>query len=155
MNLYLVRHGITLSTANAEQTLSEMGIQQTQKIGRFLKQSGVEIDEILHSEKWRAKQTAQIIGKIVAPDLTLTQSPGLKPDDPIEPVVHEIATFDRNVMLISHLPFLEKLLTTLILGTDTLCPVDFCGTCVVCLQGTGHIWQIAWVISPQLVHSLD
>ena len=154
MKLYLVRHGLTTSTAHAEQTLSETGIQQTQEIGRFLKQSGIEIDEILHSEKWRAKQTAQIIGQVVAPDLSLIQSTGLKPDDPIEPLIHEIATFDRNVMIVSHLPFLEKLLTTLTLGTETLCPIDFCGSCVVCLQGTGHIWQIAWVVSPQLVHSL-
>ncbi len=154
MKLYLVRHGITASTANAEQTLSEMGMQQTQDVGRFLKKAGVEIDEIIHSEKWRAKQTAQIIAQIAAPDLTLIEKSGLKPNDPIEPLLHEIATFDRNVMLIGHLPFLEKLLTTLTLGTETLCPVDLCGTCVVCLQGTGHIWQIAWVVSPQLIHSL-
>ena len=152
MKLYLVRHGITV-TANGEQTLSEMGIQQTQEIGRFLKQSGVKIDAILHSEKLRAQQTAQLIGQIVEPDLTPIQSPGLKPDDPIAPILQEIATFDRDVMIVSHLPLLEKLLTILTLGIDTLCPIDFCGTCVVCLQGTGHIWQIAWVISPQLIHS--
>lgn len=151
MNLYLVRHGESIASGHAEHTLSAKGIEQTQRVARFLQKAGCVIDEIMHSEKWRAKQTAQIIGEIVAPDLTMIQRVGLKPNDPVAPFVEEIVSFDRNVMVVSHLPFLENLLTTLVLGTEMMSPVDFCGSCVVCLVGGGFSWQIAWVITPELL----
>lgn len=154
MKLFLVRHGESVSTDNAEPTLSETGIRQTQEVARFLKQCRVEIDEMIHSEKWRAQQTAQIMGQIAAPDLTLIPRTGLKPNDPIEPLLEEIAAFDRNVMVVSHLPFLEKLLATLVMGSESSSPIELCGSCVVCLQGSGLSWQIAWVISPELVRYL-
>ncbi|MFC2049368.1 phosphohistidine phosphatase SixA [Chlamydiota bacterium] len=152
MKLYLVRHGESLSTSNGEQVLSEKGIRKTQEIARLLKQASVEIDEIIHSEKERARQTAEIIGQIAAPDLTMICRAGLKPNDPVEPFLDEMVLFDRNVMVVSHLPFLEKLLTTLVCGSQTTCPVDFCDSCVVCLQGSGHSWRISWILSPQLLH---
>ncbi len=146
MKLYLVRHG----ESTPEKSLSPKGIAETGYVAHLLKEAGVEIDEIIHSEKPRATQTAQIIGEIAAPDLTLITHPGLKPNDPIEPLLPEIFTLDHALMIVSHLPFLEKLLTRLVLGHQAVSPVDLSSSCVICLEGSGEFWIISWVISPKL-----
>lgn len=152
MRLYLVRHGESLpSDVDPNQPLSKTGRQETESVASYLKECGIEIDEIIHSVKPRAKQTAEILGHTLAPEVTLIEREGLKPMEPIEPIIEEIQTFDRNVMLVGHLPFMEKLLTTLLFKEERLSPVTFCGSCIVCLEGERRNWIISWVVSPQLV----
>lgn len=150
MNLYLVRHGESVSpNQNPEQPLSQEGVQQTKHVANLLKSKAVEIDELIHSVKLRAKQTAQILAETVAPELTLIQREGLKPMDLIEPILEEIHLFDRNVMIVGHLPFMENLLKALLKQEKS--PVEFCGSCVVCLTKEKRSWQIAWTATPQMV----
>jgi phosphohistidine phosphatase len=154
MRLYLVRHGESVAPEiDPNQPLSEKGIKETEAVARLLKQASLEIDEIMHSTKMRAKQTAEILGKALAFELTLIQREGLKPMDPVEPIVSELGTLDRNVMLVGHLPFLEKLLTLLLMGKEGPSPVNLCGSCVICLETNhGQLWQIAWAVSPELCY---
>ncbi len=148
MKLYLVRHGEALSS----DTLTPVGIEETESVAKHLKEcGGIEIDEILHSAKTRAKQTAKILGKRLAPDVTLIEREGMKPMDSIESILEEIHTFDRNVMLVGHLPFMERLLTTLLFYEERPSPVTFCGSCIVCLEGENNNWMISWIFSPTLV----
>ena len=145
MNLYLVRHSEAVSTQiDSEQPLSEQGRKETEKVATLLLPKKLEIDEIIHSVKLRAKQTAEILGRSVAPNVTLIEKEGLKPMDPIEPILEEIALYDRNVMLVGHLPFMERVVTEL-LGS---CPITFCGSCVAALQGEKHNWKLAWTVTP-------
>jgi phosphohistidine phosphatase len=152
MQLYLVRHGESLpSEIDPNQPLSPQGIKESEAVAQLLKQASLEIDEIIHSTKIRAKQTAEILGQAIAPELTLIQREGLKPMDPIEPILSEIRSFDRNVMLVGHLPFMEKLLTTLLIGKEGQSPVNLTGSCVICLEKEQeNSWRIAWVVSPNL-----
>lgn len=151
MKIYLVRHGESLSSdVDPNQGLSVQGIRETEAMAFFLKRIPFKVDEILHSTKLRAKQTAEILARLLAPDLALIQREGLKPNDPIEPIFNEIRTFDQNVMIVSHLPFLEKLLTKLTMGEEHVSPITLCGSCLICLEGEGSSWQIAWVVSPKL-----
>lgn len=153
MKLYLVRHGECISSAvDPKQPLSEIGLKETKALAELLKPYHLEIDEIMHSAKRRAQQTAQILGETLAPDLTLIQREGLKPMDPVEPLLEDIHYFDRNVMLVGHLPFMEKLLAQLLFHEQRSTPIDFCGSCIVCLEGKGLNYQIKWIISPQLFH---
>ncbi len=152
MKLYLVRHGEYSSFA--DQTLSETGIRETQAVVNLLKPAALEIDEILHSVKRRAQQTAEILAQGLAPHLSPIERTGLKPSDPIEAILTDIHTQPRQLMLVGHLPFMERLLSTLLYGEEYPCPVDFCCACVVCLERQGRQWQIAWVVSPKLVGDL-
>ncbi len=152
MRLYLVRHGESLSSeVDPKEPLSVTGRKETESVAAYLKECGIEIDEIIHSIKPRAKQTAEILGQALAPEVTLIEREGLKPMDLIEPIIEEIQTFDRNVMLVGHLPFMEKLLTTLLFKEERPSPVTFCGSCIVCVEGEGRNWTILWIISPQLL----
>ena len=150
MRLYLVRHG---EANTPDQSLTEVGREESAAVATHLKSCAVSIDEILHSTKLRAKQTAEIMGSIIAPDVALIEREGLKPNDPVAPFIEEITTFDRDVMVVGHLPFLEHLLTMLIYKEETLSPISLTGSCVVCLEGEGEHWFISWVVSPSLVLS--
>jgi len=152
MKLYLARHGESLPPdVDPDQGLSEKGIGDTEAISRFLKPAHLEIKEIWHSVKKRAQQTAEILSFAITPRPILIQREGLKPMDLIEPLVEVIHSSEHNLMLVGHLPFMEKLLTTLVLKKEQISPVDFCGSCIVCLEGNGSHWQITWILSPKLV----
>ncbi len=144
MKLYLVRHG---DANTPDQSLSHTGQAETQSVAHLL--AGCEIDEIIHSTKARTQQTAEILGQIIAPDVTLIQREGIKPNDTIKSLLEEIYLYDRNVMIVGHLPFLESLLMAL-LKIEHASPVTICNSCVVCLEGDGSNWTISWVVSPQL-----
>ncbi len=147
MKLYLVRHGIASSEGN--QPLTPEGIKETEAIADFLRKSSPEIDEIIHSPKLRAKETANILAKTLAPDAALIEREGTSPNDIIEPILLEIETMRYNLMIVSHLPFLEILLCKLLkIGT---CPVNICNSCVICLEGSGKSWQLEWILSPKLM----
>jgi len=153
MRVYLVRHGESLSSdIDPNQPLSATGREETESVATHLREYGVEIDEIIHSVKARAKETAEILGRTLAPDVTLIEREGMKPMDPIEPLLEEIQTFDRNVMLVGHLPFMESLLVALENGKEQHPPVNFCGSCVVILEGEGGNWKRVDVISPSTLH---
>lgn len=145
MKLYLVRHGAALSPEiDSEQPLSQQGREETERVAAYLKPKNIEIEEIIHGVKLRAKQTAAILGKRLAPDVMLVEKEGLEPMDPIEPILEEITLYERNVMLVGHLPFMERVVTAL-LGS---CPISFCGSCLVALEGEGRNWKLAWVATP-------
>jgi len=66
MKLYFLRHADAVDGADdAARALSEHGRTQSSEIGRFLKHAGVEFDAAYSSPLVRAKQTAEIVLKIV------------------------------------------------------------------------------------------
>ncbi len=153
MKLYLVRHGESVSSdIDPNQPLSKIGREETESVASLLEEYGIEIDEIQHSVKARAKETAKILGAMLAAEVDLVEREGLKPMDPIEPILEEIKSKDHNLMLVGHLPFMEKLLTALLFKEECSSPVAFTGSCVVCLEREGNSWKISWVVSPALVH---
>jgi phosphohistidine phosphatase len=150
MKLFLVRHGEYISSEwDPDQPLSEKGIKETRSVANWLKGLHLEIDEIRHSVKKRAKETAEIFARALSPQCEAAQTEGLKPMDPIEPILEEIQETDQQLMFVGHLPFMEKLLTVLLFGEERECPIVFCPSCVVCLEGEGRHWKIAWVLSPK------
>ena len=150
MKIYLVRHGEYLSSEmNADQSLSEKGRKETADIALWLKEMNLEIGEIRHSVKKRAEETAEIIYNLIGSNSKLIQTDGLKPSDPIEPLLEEILAGDQNLMVVGHLPYLEKLMTVLLFGDERESPVDLCNSCVICLEGEKRHWKIVWMISPK------
>lgn len=151
MKLYLVRHGES-SPSDPNQALSERGIEETKGVANLLKMASIKIDALLHSPKIRAQQTAEIFGNALFAGGILTQKEELKPNDPISPFLKEMDTFGRHVMVVSHLPFMEKLLAFLLFGKECACPFILCNSCVVCLEHQGAYWQTAWLATPELTN---
>jgi phosphohistidine phosphatase len=55
-------------------------------------------------------------------------------------------------MIVGHLPFLGKLASALLTGSESVSPVAFRQGGVICLQrNEGMTWQVAWMVIPDIL----
>ena len=109
----------------------------------------VNIEEIFHSGKLRAQQTAGIIQESVAPDVELSFREGLKPNDPITGIVDDMNTANKNIMLVGHLPFMDKMAAFLLDRSHDSSGLAFRTATVVCFeQRENDKWTLLWTVSP-------
>jgi phosphohistidine phosphatase SixA len=85
-----------------------------------LKKKGVYPDCLWHSPKTRAQQTAQIFLNILgATDTSIEEKPELSPNGDVEQIYQELLNENKNALfVISHLPFLDKLTSLLLSGSN-------------------------------------
>jgi len=153
MKLYLIQHGeATTEEVDPSRPLTAKGRSDVQKIASFLKGAGVCLKDILQSGKTRARETAEIIGAHLGPDCQVREREGLAPNDPVSALANELSGMDNDLMIVSHLPFLGKLASTLLTGSESKNVVAFRQGGVVCLQrNEDQSWQVAWMVTPELL----
>jgi len=150
MRLYLIQHGIALpEEKDPEKPLSPEGKEETQTTAEFLRTKNIKVDAVWHSPKLRAMQTAQIVVNSVFCS-EIQERDDLNPLDSVETFPEEINSLDKNLMIIGHLPFLQKLASLFLSGSDTNQFISFKNSGVVCLEYT-DTWKIAWMITPVLL----
>ncbi len=116
MSLYLVQHGQCLSKdQDPKKGLSADGTAETERIAQVAADYGILVDCIHHSGKKRAAQTAEILAAALSPSSGITAVEGIKPLDDVPAYAGRI-DLSQNIMLVGHLPFLEKLAAYLITG---------------------------------------
>jgi phosphohistidine phosphatase len=153
MKLYLIQHGeATTEEVDPSRPLTAKGRSDVQKITSFLKDAGVDPRAILHSGKTRARQTAEIIAAQLGPDCQVKEREGLAPNDPVMALIKEISGMAEDLMVVSHLPFLGKLAAMLLAGSESKNVVAFRQGGVVCLQrNEDQTWQVAWMVTPEVL----
>ena len=146
MKLYLMRHGEAASeNIDPQQGLTTGGRAAIERLAQRLATRGIQFAQIFHSEKERARQSAEIMARILVPGIPLQQHPGLKPNDDARQLLPELEGWQQDTLITSHLPFIPNLLALLIGELQSLAPAP--GT-VVCLENETRGWQINWVESP-------
>jgi phosphohistidine phosphatase len=153
MKVYLVQHGEPVSKdVDPERPLSDKGRQDVEKVGGFLKRANVTVAVILHSDKKRAAQTAEILNGKIGAAKGVVEKEGLAPNDPVDPVRGELTESQEDAMIVGHLPFLAKLATTLMGGAGEQSFVVFKQGGVVSLEKreAGN-WQLGWMLIPELL----
>lgn len=149
VKIYLVKHGAALSPdIDPERPLSPEGKTQVEKVAKFLAHHSFPLSAILHSHKARAKETAEILGRYLDPDLKLEQSSHLAPNDPIQPILDRI---EDGVMLVSHFPLLQKLSGYLIAHDEMATVVKLSDSMVICLERLDGRFAIDWALDASLV----
>ena len=153
MRLYLVQHGEAVpAEVDPARPLSERGREDVEAMAAFLVQGGVRAERVWHSGKRRAEQTAAILAAALAPTVTPEARPGLNPNDPTDAVAREAAAWDRDVMLVGHLPFMARLASRLVAGREDAGVVAFAPGSVLCLERSDpQRWTILWMIPPELL----
>jgi phosphohistidine phosphatase len=150
MYLYLIQHGeATSEETNPLRPLSEKGRSDVVKVTGFMKKVGITASEIWHSTKLRAKQTAEIVAETLA--LRITEKEGLAPNDPPAQWVDRILKMKEDVIIVSHLPFLQKFVSHLITGSESNEVIKFRQGGMVCLERTDSRWSVIWIILPELL----
>lgn len=153
MKLYLIQHGEAASEEiNPARPLTDKGSRDVRKIASFLVQAGLSSISIRHSGKLRARQTVEIITSSLGPGCQVQQVDTLSPNDPVQPLVKEISELTSDLMIVGHLPFLGKLASALLTGSQSSHPVAFRQGGVVCLQrNEDRTWQVAWMVIPDIL----
>lgn len=152
MALFLVQHGKSLpKEEDPEQGLSKEGIADSERIAGVAGGYGVRLSQIRHSGKKRAKQTAEIFAKALNPEEGVQESSGLKPLDDVALIASALRAED-NLMLVGHLPFMEKLTSYLITGSADKLIFKFQNGGIVCLdkEPTSASWYIKWALMPKI-----
>jgi len=153
MRLYIVRHGEALPKAiDASRPLSERGRREVQKVAEFLKPLGLHVREIWHSGKTRAAQTAEIIASAIVSDMGLKAVEGMAPDDAVSPFLARIVEAEGDVLLVGHLPFLDKMASALIAGNESVEVFTLPAGGVACMERSADgIWRLVWMIDPNII----
>lgn len=151
MALYLVQHGISLTKEeDPAKGLAPNGRDDTVRIAEVAKMYGILVEEICHSGKKRAEQTAGIFAEYLAPIRGVSQIDGIKPLDDVK-AFSEGIDVSKNVMAVGHLPFMERLTGHLTCGSEETRVFKFQNSGIVCLDQDGDDWFIKWSLNPNIV----
>jgi phosphohistidine phosphatase len=153
MGLYLVQHGEAVpDTVDPNRPLTPKGKADVIKIAGFLKRK-INVDIIWHSTKLRARETAELFAEALIPEHGLAEKEGLAPNDPVNKIKEDILIRKHeHLMIVGHLPFLIKLASLLLAGSESANSVIFRNAGVVCLEQTDkRNWAVAWNVIPELI----
>lgn len=109
MILYLVQHARAKSKEeDPKRPLSGDGVVEINKMASYLANLNIKVEEVFHSSKLRAKQTAEVLTVKIQPEGRLSEIEGLLPLN--DPGIWEkrVAQINRNIVLVGHLPHLSK-----------------------------------------------
>ncbi len=152
MALYLVQHGKSLSKhQDPQKGLSEEGAVETRRIAEVAANYGVMVSKITHSGKQRALQTAEIMAAALKPVQGVASMDGLNPlDDPA--AISATLESSANLMLVGHLPFMERLVSMLIIQALEPPVFKFQNAGIVCLDkhSDSSAWIIMWALMPNI-----
>ncbi len=152
MRLYLVRHAEPKTKEeDPERPLSEKGFQEIGKVASYLSQLNIRVDAIFHSGKLRAKQTAEVLSEELNPPEGLSETDGLAPLN--DPAIWADRLKERtdDIMLVGHLPYLERLSSLLLCGDMDKKIVAFRMGAVVCLKREDNAeWSLQWILIPEM-----
>jgi len=155
MNLYLVQHGEANPEAeDPTRALSEQGAEIVRRMAAWSMNANVHADQIRHSGKLRAAQTAELFAERLKPSGGTIAIPGIAPKDDVLPIANSFAHDDeQSIMLVGHLPFLARLVSQLVIGTPGKALVEFRNAGIVCLARYDSRWLIQWSVVPDLLRS--
>lgn len=157
MDVYLIQHAESKQKEeDLERPLTDHGKEASENIRAHLAKLGIRFDRVFHSGKLRAEQTAEILASSgISHDVEAHS--GLDPMDPVEPIACWISNLSEerfnSIAIVGHLPFLDKLSSTLITGRESAELIAFQNAGVVKLvpKADGQGYRVRWVLSPELV----
>jgi len=88
--------------------------------------------------------------KTFEPEAGMTKGAGLAPLDDVAKFASTLSN-EENIMVVGHLPFLEKLLSFLVAGAPDRPVIKFQNSSIICLDiddVAGH-WFIRWALFPR------
>ncbi len=152
MSIYLVQHARSLSKdIDPEKGISDEGRADAERIAGVAKGYQVQVKKIKHSGKKRAQQTAEIFANTLNPNATIEKTMGLNPLDDVTLVAPSLKP-KEDIMLVGHLPNLERLTSYLVSGKTDHSVFKFQNGGIVCLdkEPQEEYWHIKWSLMPKI-----
>ena len=140
--VYLVHHADAVSPdVDAQRPLSERGRIHAERLAADSAGRGVKPEVVWHSGKLRARQTAEALWRACNPLAEFSATRGLQPNDAPEFVRDQLTGETRDVVLVGHMPNLERV-HALLLPRDDREPFPLHG--LVALEFDGRLWVERW-----------
>ena len=152
MKLYLVQHGNALAKdIDPDRPLSETGRSDVELLARSLAEH-IEVSSVMHSGKLRARQTAEILAQFIDTRPSVEVFNSINPNDPIEAFAQLVDDWSEDLLVVGHLPFMSKLVSLLLTGSEEQAIVSYTAGSIVCIESTGDGgWQLLWMVRPGLL----
>ena len=110
---------------------------------------------IYHSVKMRARQTAELIAVALGGELMAEETTGLAPMDSVARMSDRISEEERDLMLVGHLPFMNRLGSLLVAGSVGAQAFDIpTGGMLALVRHGGSTTDPAWSLSFMLTPAL-
>lgn len=150
MKLYLVQHGEAKSEAeDPQRSLTDHGRKEVERVAQAANRLRLHPSKTYHSGKLRAMQTAEILANALRSPVEAT--PGLNPNDDVRGWVDRVSRGKEDLLIVGHLPFLEKLVSLLTTGDESVRPVLFrYGAIVYLEQDESGRWRLRWILTPEM-----
>lgn len=157
MHVYLVQHGKAKSAEeDPNRGLTDKGRDEVTLIAEFMCNLRISVSLIQHSGQVRAEETAHILASIVRTAAGPSYTQGLNPSDDTKEMVNFLKVYTDDILIVGHLPHLERLASVLLTGNPDLRPVRFRNSGVVCLEKEQHgTWSLVWAVLPELIQPLS
>jgi phosphohistidine phosphatase len=153
MKLYLVQHGEACAKeVDPDRPLTDQGKADIKRLAGFLKRAGIQVERVIQSGKLRAAQTAECLGNALAPGVELESSGIINPNDNPKAFDWQSDSWDRDTLVVGHLPFMAKLVSHLVIEDESRPITAWQPGSIVCLEReNGAHWRINWMIRPELL----
>ncbi len=152
MALLLVQHGKCLTKEeDPDRSLSEKGVEDVCRIADVAEAYEVYVPRIVHSGKKRARETAKMFAAVLTPSNGIDEIEGINPMDNVSDFAETIDP-NKDVMVVGHLPFLDRLTSFLITGSSDKSVFKFQNGGIVCLirEPENDSWVIKWTLMPDI-----
>jgi phosphohistidine phosphatase len=153
MLIYLVQHAdAKKEEVDPSRSLSEKGMHDIKRVASYASRLNIEIYKIFHSNKLRAKQTAEVLSENLKPTKGVSEVDGLSPLDDPNIWAERLKDIPDDIILVGHLPHLGKLVSLLLSEKADRNIISFKMAGIVCLKrdDTGA-WSLQWMITPEIV----
>ena len=166
MKIYLIRHSNAVDPGtpgyeeDRQRPLTDKGRDKMKDIAYALKAMGIQPDRIVSSPFVRARETAEIVMKVLKYKQELAFSDSLVPEGNADQIIGEInEKFGVDeLMLVGHEPCLSGLIGALIAGNPNLA-IDLKKGGVCCLSADDLRVEreavLEWLLTPKIMNELS
>ena len=147
--------------SDADRPLTPKGKRQLRQVANAMKNMDLCFNLILSSPFLRARQTAEIIAKLLKLKKRLAFSDELTPDGDPKALIrqlNELKPASENVLLVGHEPYLSRFISQLLAGSENM-EIDFKkgGLCKLEMASLrfGRCAALVWVLTPKQMKLME
>lgn len=162
MDLYFLRHanaGESLADPKQDEKrpLDQVGVEQSQHMGRVLKALDVKVDLIISSPLVRAKQTAALAATALGFQKSLLLEDSLRPDAKFQDFRDLLRRHAKEnaIMVVGHNPTLSEFLALLVSDEATDSTIELKKGAVAKVQMKRRRPLLQWILTPKLVQTVQ
>ncbi len=151
MRLYIVQHGDSVpKNIDPDRPLSDRGRADIQRLTEWLSSHNVQVVQILHSGKTRAKETAEILQPLLKSPAQIYERQGLAPNDSPEAFLHQLRDPQKDTLVAGHMPFVARTVSQALTGAPDRQLVAFVPGSVAGLERSdGTSWRLFLFARPE------